>query len=39
LQIDWAVRYWERRAQGRAAGGDDFGDFFRDFEWMGVNGS
>ena len=35
-QIDWAVRYWER---ARAAGlpvGDDFGVFWRDFEWMGV---
>jgi len=35
-QIDWAVRYWER---ARAAGvpvGPDFGAFWRDFEWMGV---
>ena len=35
-QIDWAVRYWER---ARAAGvpvGSDFGAFWRDFEWMGV---
>ncbi len=35
-QIDWAVRYWER---ARAAGvpvGTDFGAFWRDFEWMGV---
>jgi len=35
-QIDWAVRYWER---ARAAGlpvHADFGDFWRDFEWMGV---
>ena len=35
-QIDWAVRYWEK---ARAAGlpvGADFGAFWRDFEWMGV---
>jgi hypothetical protein len=35
-QIDWAVRYWEH---ARAAGvpvDADFGTFWRDFEWMGV---
>ncbi len=35
-QIDWAVRYWE---EARAAGlpvHTDFGDFYRDFEWMGL---
>jgi len=35
-QIDWAVRYWQ---DARAAGlpvRDDFADFWRDFEWMGV---
>lgn len=35
-QIDWAVRHWQRT---RAAGlpvADDFADFWRDFEWMGV---
>lgn len=34
--IDWAVRYWEaaRRAGLPVAG--DFGDFYRDFEWMGL---
>lgn len=35
-QIDWAIRYWEK---ARAAGlpvDDDFGMFYRDFEWMGV---
>jgi aminoglycoside/choline kinase family phosphotransferase len=35
-QIDWAVRYWERaRSAGLPVGGD-FGAFWRDFEWMGV---
>lgn len=34
--IDWTVRHWER---ARAAGlpvGTDFGAFYRDFEWMGL---
>lgn len=34
--IDWLIRYWQ---QARAAGlpvRSDFGDFYRDFEWMGV---
>lgn len=34
--LDWAVRYWEK---ARAAGlpvRADFGDFYRDFEWMGA---
>jgi len=35
-QIDWAVRYWER-ARGAGLPVDaDFGAFWRDFEWMGV---
>jgi aminoglycoside/choline kinase family phosphotransferase len=34
--IDWAIRYWEmaRRAALPVAG--DFAEFYRDFEWMGV---
>jgi aminoglycoside/choline kinase family phosphotransferase len=35
-QLDLAIRYWER---ARAAGVPvhaDFGEFWRDFEWMGV---
>ena len=35
-QIDWAARYWERARRAGLAVGDDFGDFWRDFEWMGV---
>ncbi len=34
--LDWLVRYWE---EARAAGlpvDADFGNFYRDFEWMGV---
>lgn len=36
MQIDWAVRYWQ---EARAAGlpvPEDFGEFWRDFEWMGL---
>jgi N-acetylmuramate 1-kinase len=35
-QLDWAIRHWER---SRAAGlpvDRDFGAYWRDFEWMGV---
>ncbi len=34
--LDWTIRYWE---QARTAGlpvSSDFGDFYRDFEWMGL---
>ena len=34
--IDWVVKFWE---QGRKAGlpmPEDFGHFYRDFEWMGL---
>jgi aminoglycoside/choline kinase family phosphotransferase len=36
IVLDWAVRYWER---ARAAGlpvAPDFGEFYRNFEWMGL---
>ena len=36
LQIDWAVRYWERARSAGLPVGADFGAFWRDFEWMGV---
>jgi N-acetylmuramate 1-kinase len=36
LQIDWAVRYWERARKARLPVADDFSIFWRDFEWMGV---
>jgi len=35
-QIDWAVRYWERARAARIPVDSDFGAFWRDFEWMGV---
>ena len=34
--IDWVIKFWE---QGRKVGlpmPDDFGHFYRDFEWMGL---
>ena len=35
-QIDWAVRYWERARKAGLPVATDFGAFWRDFEWMGV---
>jgi aminoglycoside/choline kinase family phosphotransferase len=34
--LDWAVRYWERAKKEGLPVSADFGDFYRDFEWMGV---
>nr|WP_245909511.1 phosphotransferase [Sphaerotilus hippei] len=36
IQIDWAARYWERARKAGLPVGDDFGTFWRDFEWMGL---
>jgi aminoglycoside/choline kinase family phosphotransferase len=36
LQIDWAARYWQRARAAELPVGADFGAFWRDFEWMGV---
>ena len=35
-QIDLAVRYWERGRAAQLPVNGDFGTFWRDFEWMGV---
>src|SRR6266567_2205613 len=35
-QLDWAVRHWERSRDAGLPVAADFGDFWRDFEWMGV---
>ncbi len=35
-QLDWAVRYWERARSAGLPVDADFGAFWRDFEWMGV---
>lgn len=34
--LDWAVRYWERARRAGVALSDDFGEFWLDFEWMGL---
>jgi aminoglycoside/choline kinase family phosphotransferase len=35
-QLDWAIRYWERARRAGLPVATDFADFWRDFEWMGV---
>ncbi len=34
--LDWVVRYWESARQAGLPVASDFADFYRDFEWMGV---
>ncbi len=34
--IDWLVRYWEKARKAGLPVRADFGAFFRDYEWMGV---
>lgn len=34
--IDWLVRYWEKARKQGLPIREDFGDFYRDYEWMGV---
>jgi aminoglycoside/choline kinase family phosphotransferase len=34
--LDWAVRYWEKAKRAGLPVGADFGEFYRDFEWMGA---
>ncbi len=36
LIIDWLVRYWEKARKQGLPIREDFGDFYRDYEWMGV---
>ncbi len=35
-ELDWAVRYWERARRVGLPVGEDFGAFWHDYEWMGV---
>ena len=35
-EIDWAVRYWEPAKKQGLPVPDDFGDFWRQLEWMGL---
>lgn len=34
--LDWTARYWEAAKRAALPVGEDFGAFYRDFEWMGV---
>lgn len=34
--IDWTVRYWEKAKRAGLPVDPDFGAFYRDFEWMGL---
>lgn len=34
--LDWTVRYWQSARQAGLSVPQDFADFYRDFEWMGV---
>ena len=34
--LDWLARYWERAKKAGLPVSADFGAFFRDYEWMGV---
>lgn len=36
VQIDYAIRYWERARRAGLPVAEDFGDFWRDMEWMGL---
>jgi len=34
--LDWVIRYWQRARAARLPVAEDFGAFWRDFEWMGL---
>ena len=36
LTLDWLIRYWEKARRAGLPMRADFGDFHRDYEWMGV---
>ncbi len=35
-ELDWAVRYWQHARKAGLAVDDDFGEFWRQLEWMGL---
>jgi len=35
-EIDWAVRYWQQARKAGLPLPDDFGDFWKQLEWMGL---
>jgi len=34
--LDWVIRYWEKARKAGLPVQQDFAEFYRDFEWMGV---
>ena len=34
--LDWIVRYWDKARRAGLPVGADFGDFYRDLEWIGL---
>jgi N-acetylmuramate 1-kinase len=36
VMMDWVVRYWQSAKKAGLAVSADFGEFYRDFEWMGA---
>lgn len=34
--LDWAIRYWESARRAGLPVNAEFGEFYRDFEWMGL---
>jgi aminoglycoside/choline kinase family phosphotransferase len=34
--LDWIARYWDKARRAGLPVGSDFGDFYRDLEWMGL---
>ncbi|TCS72621.1 hypothetical protein EDC61_10431 [Sulfuritortus calidifontis] len=34
--LDWVIRYWQAARKANLPVSADFADFYRDFEWMGV---
>ena len=34
--LDWCIRHWERARRAGLPVSHDFGSFYRDFEWMGL---
>jgi aminoglycoside/choline kinase family phosphotransferase len=36
LALDWLIRYWELARKTGLPVAPDFGDYFRNYEWMGV---
>ena len=34
--LDWTARYWEKAKRAGLPVAADFGEFYRDFEWMGL---